>query len=924
MAQLQYKTRGQMNPQGKPKVYFCCHPKDFNAYFRSISDDILKISNCSIWYDEKPLEPYDEEMFFSDLSQMQLFVMPVTSNLLGTENRALDEEFRFAIEKHIPVLPLMQEPDLDVLFNEKCGDLQYLDKNAKDKTAISYEEKLRKFLESVLIGDELAQKIRDSFDAYVFLSYRKKDRKYAQELMRLIHKNSFCRDIAIWYDEFLTPGENFNEAIRLALETSKLFAMVVTPNLVNEENYVTSVEYPMAKEAHKPIIAAEMEETDRGALGEKLDSTHKITDAYDPGALSEALLETFKEIAIRGNDDSPQHNFFIGLAYLGGVDVEVDTEKAVGMITYAAEHGVPQAIEKLAAMYANGEGVARDSEQVIRWKRKLVEVYDEIHKETKTAMDLDKWLTAWFDLATALNLVNKTQEALAEYEKLEKECIMSSLIRDMVQADSETKSQVVEDAFEYIYKRMRALSFGCMGEIYRKIGDIEKAKEYVLKGVIISEEMCDKWEQNWLWRDVSTGYYTLGELDFLKKNLEDAQKHFLASLRIKEKLAQDYDEVQFQLDLLCLYEDIAGVFKMRGDMVEALKYQQKSVDIAKVLMEDFDEGAYTYFYGKGLILLSDIYKMKGDIEEGFKSLKDALTIIEDYEIKYDTEMDYLKGFCLLKIGQMHLFIGEQDKGSPYVSRAVDALESGVEKSGSVPMKDMILGAYTIYSQMLINEGKSEEALIYCKKAMDIVKEFLTIGINIHMNDYLFVYTITASIYCEWNRLDKAKAYLAEAESLINKYSIKPDNPLSVAPFLIFYANFGDLYVAENNKAKAEEYYLKSIDVFNIYQKQFPASAMGMQIYIAYYNVAVLNEDRNNAKAMEYYKLTAENIESLSEAEKTLEAYDYLCSSYYALYRLSGFLKRKQWKLKCEQVWGIMCDTFGDACYSTDSANIFTD
>lgn len=50
-------------------------------------------------------------------------------------------------------------------------------------------------------------------DAYVFLSYRKKDRKHAKELMRLIHANRFCLDIAIWYDGFLAAGEDFNAAI---------------------------------------------------------------------------------------------------------------------------------------------------------------------------------------------------------------------------------------------------------------------------------------------------------------------------------------------------------------------------------------------------------------------------------------------------------------------------------------------------------------------------------------------------------------------------------------------------------------------------------------------------------------------------------------------------------------------------------------
>ena len=67
--------------------------------------------------------------------------------------------------------------------------------------------------------------------------------------MRLIHQNDFCRDIAIWYDEYLEPGENFNNAILKAIEKSKLFTMVVTPNLINEDNYVKnmSIQLPCTK-----------------------------------------------------------------------------------------------------------------------------------------------------------------------------------------------------------------------------------------------------------------------------------------------------------------------------------------------------------------------------------------------------------------------------------------------------------------------------------------------------------------------------------------------------------------------------------------------------------------------------------------------------------------------------------------------------
>ena len=242
MADFQYITKDDSSPQGKPRVYFTAHPDDYQIYFEEIRQDIFKRQNCVIFYLDGNTQPDKVDDYELRLGEMQLFVVPVTTKLLMTPNRAMDVEIPFAASRHIPVLPLIQESGLNELFQKRFGSMQYLDKYDTDPTVIPYHEKLTKFLESVIIGDELVQKIRAAFDAYVFLSYRKKDRKYAQELMRLIHLNPMCRDIAIWYDEFLTPGEDFNDAIEEAMKKSKLFALAVTPNLVNEVNYVLTTE----------------------------------------------------------------------------------------------------------------------------------------------------------------------------------------------------------------------------------------------------------------------------------------------------------------------------------------------------------------------------------------------------------------------------------------------------------------------------------------------------------------------------------------------------------------------------------------------------------------------------------------------------------------------------------------------------------
>lgn len=356
---LSYKVYGNSMAQRKPKVYFCHHPDDFYL-LDDVADDIVAEADCTVFYRTDPIMDMEEHL--SDLEQMNLFVIPITSSFLSKPSDAYSVEFAFAMEKHIPILPLMQEANLDQLFNEKCGDLQYLYKSSGDITAISYAEKLRNFLNAVLVGDKLANEIKSAFDAYIFLSYRKKDRVFAKELMRLIHQNDFCRDVAIWYDEFLTPGENFNTMIEDALKKSDIFALAVTPNLVNEQNYVMTTEYPMAVQSHKPVLPIELVPTDHNEMKKVYDGVGDIIDCNNHDALRDALSGFLKNIALREKDTDPEHNYLIALAYMSGIDVEKNPERAISILTESAEGGSSKALEKLISIYENGDGVECDLE----------------------------------------------------------------------------------------------------------------------------------------------------------------------------------------------------------------------------------------------------------------------------------------------------------------------------------------------------------------------------------------------------------------------------------------------------------------------------------------------------------------------------------------------------------------------------------
>lgn len=576
---MKYKTRGNSNPKGKPKVYFCCHSKDFNKYFKSISDEILNKQNCAIWYTDTVVE-HDEDYFVA-LKQMQLFIMPVTTNLLCTQNEALDIEFKFAIENHIPVLPLMQEGGLEELFNKKCGDLQFLDKQNTDITAISYNEKLEKYLSSILIGDELAEKIRAAFDAYVFLSYRKKDRKYAQKIMHLIHKNEFCRDIAIWYDEFLSPGENFNDSIKDALQKSGLFVLAVTPNLVNEPNYIMTTEYPMAKQEGKPILPIELVPTDRKQLSEKYEDIPNPADAHNEAELSEALLESIKRMAIKESDNSPEHNFFIGLAYLGGVDVEVNHERALALIISSAEAGVPEAMKKLAFMYKNGEGTSKNYQNVLKWNQKVLDYYIQTYglKDLHTAAAIEDLAYTYFEMENLDKSLELQEQAFAIRNEIQKEThpdYISSLA-NLGKLNSIIGARIVEirDKFSTSFCFCDEKKIRRSVELHEKLYNIQYKLCCGNKGDALVA-MCELAVARSEWLYYGGKNISVGDSISVKELCQDAYEY----------LYSDNDLNGYQT--LDSFNLLTYAFEYIGDYVNMLKVSQKSVEYSKKTFGDKD------------------------------------------------------------------------------------------------------------------------------------------------------------------------------------------------------------------------------------------------------------------------------------------------------------------------------------------------
>ena len=614
MAVFSCETKKLDNPKGKPRVYFTCHPEDFALYYSKIKEYIFYSHDCAIYYTQDMSEPIEKEDLDADLGQMNLFVVPVTFKLLSTKNRAMRVDIAYAKEKNIPILPFMMESGIDSLYSEQknFGERQYLNPNSHDMSEIGYQTKLKKYLDSVLINSQTAKRVREAFDAYIFLSYRKKDRKYAKELMRLIHKNPEFRDIAIWYDEFLTPGENFSENIRSIMEQSEFLTLLVTPNLLEEPNgkpnFVMGEEYPAALQSNMTILPAEMVATDKTVLAAKFEGLPPCVDPRDHEGFRSDLLKALKNVTISANNEDPEHNYLIGLAYMEGIDVEVDQEIGLGLLRFAAERGHAEAMLKLVDLFYHDIQGEHGYQEAVYWAEKhfdycctefgkehpntlsSAEILACAYRKTKNysrEIEIREWLCQ-----TSIDLHGlKDLQTLNEIHQLSVAYVHANRLREAMLSTYSEHSMRCDVQGDTHPSTLNTLSY--LASIVSKMGEHERALEFFQ--YVYDTRLDSLGEAHWQTRqalyDLALEYKEVGNWEKVKDLLEYAYTYEMQlgeddkphTIRILSELGGVHRRLGNRERFVALYrkilalQGVSGGFTLDGDVADIKNFYALSL-----------------------------------------------------------------------------------------------------------------------------------------------------------------------------------------------------------------------------------------------------------------------------------------------------------------------------------------------------------
>jgi len=335
------QSRGSEIQRHQQRVFLCWHTENSTARDILIRD-LLSLdagADCVLSWLETPDGYIDEVGLEQELYETSAMVLIVSQEYLEQSKTHAPFEYLLAKKIKLPILPVALEPSLFPQFTEQEGAIHGISLLDDE-----YRIKLKDQLNNLLASEALIQEINDSaFTGRLFLSYRKKDLALARIFMKSFHDDKNFLSIAIWYDNFLSAGRVFDVEIEKSIDNADVFALMATPNITEQDNYVLKREYPYAIEHNKCIVAVEIKELDKREFEEsytKIDFFASLTGMYD--AFRQALPDGAVIDSI-----TAERGFLLGVAFLKGIMVEKDVERAIQLLIDSASGGCIRSAELL-------------------------------------------------------------------------------------------------------------------------------------------------------------------------------------------------------------------------------------------------------------------------------------------------------------------------------------------------------------------------------------------------------------------------------------------------------------------------------------------------------------------------------------------------------------------------------------------------
>lgn len=616
-------TRDSSPYQGKSRVYISYYEKDRAAVAKKISDMFLAHRNCAVFYSDAELEKTNPSQKNDALRQVQCVVFPVFSDRISLLAKA-EEDLRLCETEHIPTIPIrmdgMESADFYREYQKVFGSLQLLMPFINDPTKIPFDEQLKQRLDSIFTDDsesygvyqregyfqkEIDQKIKAAFRGSIFISYRKSDRELVRDLIKHIHGDSALTDIMIWYDEYLTLGEDYNVELRERITDCDVFIILGTAASLVEGNYILTDEYPRACALGKKIILICTDASVDTQCRLCFSKADLVIREDGQRLLPEILKDIFQKKTGAMNDRPEERAYFLGKAYLEGKLTQMDRELGVHLIRWAANRSFRPAMQLMAHLYHVGVGVETDPDQRLRWlSRAEAAAAGQENQPAHNTRSLHDAVMLNCEQGDLYLRQMRMDQALECYKK------MLQVALKMREHDQ----GVINHATYHI------LALNKIANTYMYQNNLAQARAYLKEALRVHDTLPENTVRMGGDLDHAESLMMLANLERDVKNYTEAIRLYKQSLAVAET-ASAISHFARAYSMRCDIMDSMGVVKMAmGDTLGARQCFIDGLSLAQSYAAEFKEKQAVYF-------ISCAYKRLGDLS---KSAKDLAAAAEYY------------------------------------------------------------------------------------------------------------------------------------------------------------------------------------------------------------------------------------------------------------------------------------------------------
>ncbi|MBQ1341476.1 MAG: toll/interleukin-1 receptor domain-containing protein [Erysipelotrichaceae bacterium] len=611
--ELIYEKQNSVKRTAVYKVALVGDKSTMDTQFDTICYEVFKTIDCHAYgYAIK-----NKEKELSDLRYMNLIIILITNSRLKM-SEGINTVLDFAKKNYIRYIPIVLQKKYEKAQYESIfGKTQFIKTHDPN-----YSEQLKRFLDDIFVQRSEFNRIERAFEYNVFLSYRKKDKILIKKFINEIHRvPELARRVGIWYDDYLTVGESYDDNIKKEIEKCDFVVMAVTPRILEENNYVLKTEYPDACKFGKRIIPVVLENTDL----KRLETTYvNLPKVY---VNKNEFFEELKKIANKIQNDTPKdadYYYYKGMAFFYGIRCRQDSDLCLNFLRRAALDNHMKAINQLRYMYQNGEGISRDYPVAMKYAERLIQ-YGLNNKDKAFYNDFSHWCKN-MRIMIDDSATDQTKRAFFSLSMLSKSYDLAS-VKDFLEAadygieaskrfyrieDYETAEEMIKAAIDFLRMAysLRKDSIAEYAGLYWKIEKVITALEN--KNIDISE--IDKKLEK---------LRTLGFFDEMK-NSKDLFYQMVASID-----TDDYPKVMETLSIM-----LEAIEPKTAD--DFLSYQAISLEIAKFALANND---YNLAEGYSLMAKTVYYKVKpeklslDDQYAFYKREADACTVYAEVKEK---------------------------------------------------------------------------------------------------------------------------------------------------------------------------------------------------------------------------------------------------------------------------------------------------